>query len=320
MREVAFLRKNAEKWRRFEGLLISSKNQDPDELAELYMELTSDLAYAQSHYPNSKTEQYLNQLTLKVHDSIYKTQKEEYGRLITFWTKELPELFASKQKELLYSFLVFIVAISIGALSQANDATFARIIIGDAYVNMTTSNIENGDPLAVYKDSKQADMFFRITINNIRVSFIAFVAGVLTSLGTGYILFQNGIMVGAFFQFFSGYGLLNKALLVVFIHGTLELSAIVIAGAAGMVLGNGLLFPKTLSRAKSFAISAKEGAKMVIGLIPVFIMAGALESFVTRYTEMPVWLSLLIIILSASFILYFYVMLPWKFKLKKLTK
>ncbi len=319
MREVAFLRKNSEKWRRFEALLLSKKKQYPDELAELYMELTSDLAYAQSHYPDSKTVQYLNQLTLKVHDSIYRTKKEEYGRLITFWTRELPELYASKQKELLYAFLIFAVSIFIGALSQANDASFARIIIGDAYVNMTMSNIETGDPLAVYKDSKKADMFFKITINNIRVSFIAFVAGLITSLGTGFILFQNGIMVGAFFQFFSGYNLLNKALLVVFIHGTLELSAIVIAGAAGIVLGNGMLFPKTFSRGRSFAKSAKEGAKMVIGLIPVFIMAGALESFVTRYTDMPVWMSLTIIGLSAAFIIYFYVLLPWKIKLNKKT-
>ncbi|RNC79403.1 MAG: stage II sporulation protein M [Balneola sp.] len=315
MREVAFLRKNAEKWRSFEALLAGRKTHDPDELAELYTELTNDLAYAQSHYPKSKTVLYLNQLTVKVHDSIHKTKKEEYGRLITFWTTELPQLYASKQKELLYSFLVFAIAICIGALSQANDATFVRVIIGDAYVNMTMSNIENGDPLAVYKDSRQMDMFFMITINNIRVSFFAFVAGLMTSIGSAYILFQNGIMVGAFFQFFSGYNLLNKALLVVFIHGTLELSAIVIAGAAGFVLGNSFLFPGTLSRFRSFSKGAKDGVKMIIGLVPVFIMAGLLESFVTRYTEMPVWLSLAIIVLSASFIIYFYILLPWKYKL-----
>lgn len=315
MREVAFLRKNAEKWRGFEALLAGRKDHDPDELAELYTELTSDLAYAQSHYPKSKTVLYLNQLTVKVHDSIHKTKKEEYGRLITFWTKELPELYASKQKELFYSFLIFAIAISIGVLSQANDATFVRLIIGDAYVNMTMTNIENGDPLAVYKDSRQMDMFFKITINNIRVSFFAFVAGLMTAFGTAFILFQNGIMVGAFFQFFTGYNLLNKALLVVFIHGTLELSAIVIAGAAGFVLGNSFLFPGTLSRFRSFSKGTKEGVKMIIGLVPVFIMAGMLESFVTRYTEMPVWLSLIIIGLSASFIIYYYVLLPWKIKL-----
>ncbi|MEX2477847.1 MAG: stage II sporulation protein M [Gracilimonas sp.] len=314
MREVAFLRKNADKWKEFEQLLKDKKNNDPDKLADLYIELSADLAYAQANYPGSKTEEYLNQLSVAVHDEIYRSRKEETGRIITFWTQEIPRLFADKQKELLYSFIVFSLAIGIGVLSSMNDPSFVRFIMGDAYVNMTISNIDEGDPLAVYKKAEEMDMFFAITVNNVRVSFYAFVSGLLTSIGVGVVLLNNGVMVGAFLHFFAQYDLIGEALRVIFIHGTLELSAIVIAGAAGFVVGNGFLFPGTYSRKDSFIKAGREGLKMIVGLVPVFIAAGFLESFVTRYTGMPLWLSLLIILGSLAFILYYFVILPMKLK------
>lgn len=316
MREVAFLRKNADKWKKFEQLLKNKSNDDPDQLAELYIELSADLAYAQANYPGSKTEQYLNQLSVAVHDEIYRSKKEETGRIITFWTQEIPRLFAAKQKELLYSFIVFSLAIGIGILSSINDPSFVRFIMGDAYVNMTISNIDEGDPLAVYKKAEEMDMFFAITVNNVRVSFYAFVSGLLTSIGVGVVLLNNGVMVGAFLHFFAEYGLIGEALRVIFIHGTLELSAIVIAGAAGFVVGNGFLFPGTYSRKDSFIKAGREGLKMIVGLVPVFIAAGFLESFVTRYTNMPIWLSLFIIFSSLAFILYYFVLLPMTLKEK----
>jgi uncharacterized membrane protein SpoIIM required for sporulation len=123
-------------------------------------------------------------------------------------------------------------------------------------------------------------------------------------------------MVWAFIFFFAKYGLMAEALRVIFIHGTLELSAIVIAGAAGFVVGNGFLFPGTYSRKDSFIRAGKDGIKMVVGLVPVFIVAGFLESFVTRYTGMPIWLSLVIILSSLTFILYYFVLLPHSLKAK----
>ena len=315
MREIVFLRKYSDKWKEFEEVLKKPKSTHPDKLAELYIDLTNDLAFAQSNYPNTQTTEYLNQLSLRVHDTLYKNKKEDRKRIITFWTKEIPEVYARNQKAVLYSFIVFAIAFCVGYLSASQDPTFLRLILGDAYVNMTVSNIENNDPLAVYKQERSVEMFLRITLNNVRVSFIAFVFGLITSIGTGFILFQNGIMLGAFLQFFSSYSLLEKSLLVVFIHGTLEISAIVLAGAAGIAFGNSFLFPGTYSRGRAFINGARTGLKMVVGLVPIFIIAGALESFVTRYTEMPIWLSLCIIFGSLTFILYYFIILPNKIRL-----
>lgn len=310
MREVTFIKHNEERWKMFEQLLQTDQVADPDRLAELYIELTDDLAYAQSHFPGSSAEQYLNRLTVMVHDEIHHTRKEEMGRFVTFWTQELPQIYAIRQKELLYSFVVMFASLAIGYLSQSSDPDFVRSILGDQYVNMTINNIESGDPMAVYSSHRQMDMFLGITFNNVRVSFIAFAFGLLTAIGTGFILVQNGIMIGSFLQFFNQYDMLGESLRVVFIHGTLEISAIVIAGAAGITIGNSFLFPGTYTRARSFFKGAKEGVKMIVGLIPIFIAAGFLESFVTRYTGMPVALSLIIIGLSLFFIIWYYVWMP----------
>jgi uncharacterized membrane protein SpoIIM required for sporulation len=200
----------------------------------------------------------------------------------------------------------------IGVVSSAGDSGFVRLIMGDSYVNMTLENIDKGDPMAVYKQMNGVDMFLGITFNNIRVSFFAFMMGLLVSFGTAWILMSNGIMLGAFQYFFHIHDLLFESVLVIWIHGTLEISAIIIAGAAGLVLGNSILFPGTYSRRQSFMISSKEGLKMIVSLIPIFIAAGFLESFVTRHTGMPVFLSVTVILGSLAFVVWYFIIYPIK--------
>jgi uncharacterized membrane protein SpoIIM required for sporulation len=214
-------------------------------------------------------------------------------------------------REVLYSFVIFLLAFAIGALSAANDDSFVRLILGDGYVNMTLENIERGDPMGVYGDSGEMGMFAYITFNNIRVSFMAFAMGLFLSAGTVYILFFNGVMLGAFQYFFYQKGLLLTSVLTVWIHGTLEISAIVIAGAAGLVMGNSILFPRTYTRLESFRRGALRGMKMVVGLIPIFITAGFLESFVTRHSEVSPILSGGIILLSLTFVIGYFIYYPY---------
>lgn len=310
MKEISFLNQNADKWQQFESLITSKGGSDPDLMADLFVQLTDDLSYSKTNYPKSKTTQYLNSIAARVHQEIYKNKKEKSGRIITFWKYELPFIFKNSHKQLFYAFIIFAVAMLIGIVSAAYDDSFVRLILGDHYVNMTLENIDKGEPMAVYKSMNQIDMFFGITINNIRVAFVCFALGILFSFGTGVMLFYNGIMLGAFQYFFYAKGLLMQSVLVIWIHGTLEISAIIIAGCAGLVMGNSILFPGTYSRGASFIIGAKQGVKIVIGLIPVFIMAGFFESFVTRYSHMPVWLSLTIIGTSLFFIIGYFIIYP----------
>lgn len=309
MREAAFIKQNHEKWEEFENIL-SHKAPDPDKLAELFIQITDDLAFSQTQYPKSKTTFYLNGLASKVHQNVYKTKKERKNRTIEFWKHELPLVVKSCHKFLLYSLIIFSISMGIGAISSANDDTFVRLILGDAYVNMTLENIEEDDPMAVYKSMNQTDMFLQITLNNIYVSFMAFIMGILIPIGTPYVLFKNGLMLGSFQYFFYEKGLFLDSFLTIWIHGTLEISAIVIAGAAGLVIANSIMFPGTYTRLDSFRQGAKKGLKIVIGLIPIFITAGFLESFVTRLTGLPDFIKASIILISAFFIIYYFVIYP----------
>ncbi|MCC7095537.1 MAG: stage II sporulation protein M [Ignavibacteriaceae bacterium] len=312
MREVTFLKKNADKWKEFETFLSSKENINPDKLAALFIELTDDLSYSRTFFPESKTTQYLNSLTARVHQSIYKSKKERKERFFRFWKYEAPLLFYKHRLKIVISFSIFFISMLMGVVSSAGDSGFVRLIMGDGYVNMTLENIDKGDPMAVYKQMNGVDMFLGITFNNIRVSFIAFVYGILISFGTGWVLMSNGIMLGAFQYFFHIHHLLFESILVIWIHGTLEISAIIIAGAAGLVLGNSILFPGTYSRRQSFIIGSKEGLKIIVSLVPIFITAGFLESFVTRFTGMPIYLSLTIIISSAIFVIWYFVIYPYR--------
>jgi len=307
MKEAVFVKRNSVRWKSYEDY----PSWDPDELTARFISLTDDLSYARTFYPGSTVLQYLNGLTSQTHGKLYSNRKEDSGRIRTFWLYELPYVFYKARFHLRYAFLFFLAAFLVGALSAANDETFVRLIMGDIYVNQTLENIKSGDPLAIYKSQSSADMFLSITVNNIKVSFMAFTLGVFFSVGTLFIMIQNGIMLGAFQYFFYQQGLLVASVLKIWIHGTLEISAIVIAGGAGLVVGNSLLFPGTYSRMESFTRGAREGLKMAVGLVPIFITAGFLESFVTRLT-LPVWGSVAIITISAAFIIWYFLLYPRK--------
>jgi len=310
MREAAFVKQNKEKWIAFEKAIHFNSQINPDELANHYIHLTNDLAYAQSYYPESKTLLYLNSLASEAHQKIYKNKKESSNKLKDFFFFEFPIFFKQYHKTLFFVFIVFAVAIAIGAISTYYDDSFVRLILGDGYVNKTIENIENGDPMAIYKSGSEIGSFLGITINNIRVAIIAYAFGAIISVGTGYVLFSNGIMLGSFFTFFYNRELLYEATKTVWLHGTIEISVIVIAGCAGFVMGNSILFPKTYSRGVSFVKGAKDGLKIMLSTVPFFIIAGFIEGFITRYSNMPVWLAFFIIFASLALIVFYYVVYP----------
>ena len=305
MREALFVKRNTDKWRDIE----QNPTRDPDELTNRFVELTDDLSYAQTFYPDANVTRYLNGLAGQMHRGLMQNRRDDSGRFVTFWKYELPLLFRQSHRLLALSAGIFLLAGILGWVSASHDNTFVRLILGDGYVNMTLENIKKGDPLGVYNSSDQASMFVQITLNNIFVAFRTFIFGLFASFGTMAMLFYNGVMLGAFQYFFYERGLLLDSVLKIWIHGTLEISAIIIAGCAGLTVGNSLLFPGTYSRLESFKRGMKQGLKIAVGLVPIFVAAGFLESFVTRLTLPPV-VSGSIILISAAFIGWYFVFYP----------
>lgn len=311
MREVAFIKQNKEKWLDFEKAIFRKTPKNPDELASLYIHLVNDLSYAQTYYPKSKTILYLNNLAAKAFQKIYKTKREDTNRFVHFWKIEVPMIVYQNRRYVFYAFALFLSFIAIGALSAAYDDTFVRLILGDNYVNMTLENIEAGDPVAVYKSGSNWGSAFGITLNNLYVGMLSFIYGVFGGIGTGYVLLNNGIMLGAFQFFFYREGVFWESVRGIWIHGSMEIFAIVIEGAAGLILGASILFPKTYSRLTSFKIGMKDGVKILISTFPFTVLAGILEGYVTRYSNtMPNWLSVGIILITLSIISFYYLIYP----------
>lgn len=311
MREAHFIDKNKANWSEIEYNLKNKLNVHPDILANNYIKITNDLAFAQTYYPKSKTKDYLNELALFAHQSIYKDQRTSSNQFVTFFTEEVPSVVYKNRKFLLYSFLIFSLAVLIGVLSSRYDPDFTRLILGDDYVNETLINIKKGDPAAIYKGGSETGSTLAITINNIRVAFYAFSLGLFFSIGAGYILFSNGIMLGAFHYMFYQEGVLGKAMSAIWMHGTIEISVIIIAGACGLMLGNGFMFPGTLSRKKSLTIKAKEAVMILVSTIPMFMIAGFIEGFITRLYDVNLSISLIVIGFSIIFIGWYYILFPF---------
>jgi len=157
-----------------------------------------------------------------------------------------------------------------------------RNALPPGYVDMTEENIAKGDPFGVYKDDNMFSTFVRIAMNNTFVALLMVIGGVALGLWTLYSVWENDIMLGAFQYMFFKNNLGWQSILVIWIHGTLEILSFIIAATAGFIITQSILFPGTYSRMLSFKRGIKDALKIMIVLIPLFILASFLETYVTH--------------------------------------
>jgi uncharacterized membrane protein SpoIIM required for sporulation len=316
MREGMFIKKNVDKWNTYQR----SKTDDPDETAERFITLVDDLSYAKTFYPNSKLTRWINGIAAGIYQSIYQNKKEKYNRTFTFWKFELPLLFKKYHRTLLFTFVIFLLFVLTGVFGSIKDESFIRGVLSDGYVDATEENIAKGDPFGVYKSDNPFTMFVTIAMNNSFVALMMVAGGICVGVVTLYMMWQNGLMLGCFQYMFFAKGLGLKSVMVIWVHGTLEILALVIASAAGFIIAQGILFPGTYSRKSSFKTGVKDALKIMIILVPIFIVAAFFESYVTHLmsntfdkennTGLPVWGSGIILFLSLSFIVWYFVIYP----------
>ena len=285
-------------------------SDDPDEMAADFTQLVDDLAYAKTFYPSGKVTGFINAQASKIYLDIYKNRKEESNRLITFWKYDLPLTIRKHHRVVLFAFIFFLVFFIIGYFTSAKDEGVARGIFGDNYVDQTQENIAKGNPFGIYEHGNAFLSWISLMIHNIRVSLLMFVSGIFCGIPSLYLSIQNAVMLGIFDQFFAARGFGLDFWLVVFVHGTLEITAIILASAAGLVLGKSFLFPGTIKRMAAFKQGAKDGVKIMIGLMPVFALAAFFEGFITRlYNDISI-LTTIIFILSVLFVIWYFIVYP----------
>ena len=232
--------------------------------------------------------------------------------MLHFFKHTVPMSFYRSRHFLLFSLCLFLIGEVIGVMSQCLDKDYFQAFFGDYYHSETMNNIKSGNPMGIYGSEGEVEMYFHITLNNMYVGLHYFTSGLLTPFYTIYMTITTGTMMGCFTTFFAQNGYLADVLIAPNEHGSLELPAAIVCSAAGMQLGMGWFFPGKLTRLKALMQSAQEALTMALAMMPFFMIAGFIESFITRHQEWPMVVRVLLMVVGLSFSVYYIILLPKK--------
>ena len=255
------------------------------ETALLYRQAASDLSTLRQDTTARAYAEHVNQLLARAHHIIYSNRGTNFLKILRFMRDDYPAIF---QKEIRYVLLSFTILLSGGLLGTVLTVArpqFMRHMLGPAMVEtierreMWTHSIVGVAPM----------MSSLIMTNNLTVSFVAFAGGILFGLGTVYSMFFNGLLLGVIGTACQQHGMSMDLWSFVAPHGSLELPSIIFAGAAGLRLGHGVLFPGLYRRRDSIARAGVEASRLVVGVIPLLVIAGTLEGFFSP-SNAAVWL------------------------------
>jgi uncharacterized membrane protein SpoIIM required for sporulation len=247
------------------------------ELALLYRQTAADLSTAREHRADAQLAGYLNQLLGRAHNLIYSGRAPRPRGLVGFYTRTFPQVFRATWRYTAAATAIFVIGGIAGAAVSLADPGFQRFVLGGEMMDtisrreMWTHSILTVKPLASSA----------ILTNNLSVSFVAFASGITAGIGTAWMMLFNGLMIGVIGTTCQRAGMSLSLWSFVAPHGALELPAIFIAGGAGFVLGHGLLNPGTLARRDALAEAGGRAIRLLLGVIPLLIVAGVIEGFVS---------------------------------------
>ena len=283
MISVSWLNKRQSYWARLESLLARVKAQglhglsrsELRELGLLYRQTATDLSAVRGDPSSVQQSRYLNQLLGRAHNAIYSGQKKTVGGVWQFYRRDYPRIFRQFLPYTALATAIFLVGAIAGTCFSLADPDYMRDFLGPSMM----STIERHEMWTRSIVSIKPQASSAIMTNNLSVSFMAFASGITAGIGTLYLLFFNGIMIGVIGTACATYGMSVPLWSFVSPHGVLELPAIFIAGGAGLRLARALLFPGMLSRRDSLAVGGTEAVRLLVGVIPMLIVAGTIEAF-----------------------------------------
>lgn len=244
-------------------------------MGQLYRSICSDLAHAKGHIRDEKLAEYLNLLVARAHNYIYQREPFRLSNLVKFYGYQFPRIFRDTKNYTLTAFLFFIAFAILGYLTAMRDETFASLIIPPVIMD----SIEKGEMWTTEITTIAPLASSAIMTHNITVTFVAFALGITCGLGTLYILAVNGLLLGTLGYLIQNQGMGIPFWSFVLPHGIIELSAIFIAGGAGLLLGSAQLTATGLSRKDGLIVKGRLAVRLVLGCIPVLIVAGIVEGF-----------------------------------------
>jgi len=247
------------------------------EFGLLYRQVAADLSAVRSDQASRTLEEYLNQLLSRAHNRIYSGRKSGVASVVRFMVEEYPRVFRRLLPYVLTSLLIFLAGCALGTLLTLSRPEFMRLFLGPAMLQ----TIDRHEMWTHSLLSMKPQASSAILTNNIGVCFITFVGGIIGAFGTIFLLFNNGLQMGVIGTACARAHMALDLFSFVSAHGALEVPSIFIAGGAGLRLGAGLLFPGMLSRKDSLALGAKEAIRLLAGVVPLLVVAGILEAFLS---------------------------------------
>lgn len=280
-----WLEKRQPYWRRLEALVEQSGRQgvgrlsrsELQELSLLYRQIASDLSTVREDSASRQISAYLNQLLGRAHNLVYMGRRTNAAGIVQFFRFTYPRLFRENLAYPATAFLIFSAAAIAGMALCFSDPGFERYFLGAQMIDtieqhrMWTHSVVALKPLA---------SSFILT-NNISVAFATFASGILAGLGTVTMLILNGLLIGVIGTSCWQAGMSSQLWSFVAPHGVLELPAIFIAGGAGLLLARGLLFPGNLPRRDSLIEAGGRAVRLVLGVIPMLVIAGFIEGYLS---------------------------------------
>jgi uncharacterized membrane protein SpoIIM required for sporulation len=255
---------------------------------EEYRRAAADLAYAQTHYPGGRTESYLNRLVAQAHAELYGSSPRRLAQLWRFLSVGYPRLVRESWRPMALSAALFIGMGAIGFLLAYVNYPLARLLIPAAFRDGIGDTFEQGRTPDELIAAIAPLLSAGITVNNIQVALLAMAGGMTFGVLTAYAMVTNGAMLGVLAGVFAKAGHSLEFWSFILPHGSLELPAIVVAGAAGFTIAGGIVTPGDLPRGAALAAAANKAARLVLGCVPLFVVAGLIEGFVTPRDFDPV--------------------------------
>lgn len=279
-----FIKQNREDWNQLEHFITRlSKNKrsltgtDIDQFNRLYQKAAQHLAYSQTYFANEEVTAYLNELVAKAHNLLYKDQVSSFRQIRTFFSTTFIGLLMGQWKAAAVAMILFFAGGLAAFLSVINDPLNLYALLPEQMAGTV-----DPEQLGANHGSIDASLFSaQIMTNNIQVAFLAFAGGITFGILTVYVMVLNGVMVGALAGLFWNYGMAYEFWAYIVPHGVIELLAIFIAGGAGLLMGYKLFAPGPYSRGYQLKRQAKRSVQLLLGTIPLFIIAGIIEGFIT---------------------------------------
>jgi uncharacterized membrane protein SpoIIM required for sporulation len=272
-------------WNRLDALLRQSESSgvkslsvaELRELGLLYRQTAADLSTVRADRTSRTLEQYLNRMVGRAHNFVYSGKRITPFTLWSFMAHGYPRLLRRLSGYVYLAIAITIVTGILGSLITLIRPDFGALYVGPDMMDTINQHKMWTDTILSVKPAAASG----IMTNNIMVCFMTFAGGVTAGLFTLFELYNNGMMLGVIATLCAQHHMSLSLWSFIASHGALELPSIMLAGAAGLRLGSGILFPGLLRRRESIAVAGAEAVQLVAGTIPLLIIAGTLEAFLS---------------------------------------